>query len=122
MKIMRRKLSLLIVLALCIPMFGATPSSRETWPGFRGSGDSHTAAIRLPLEWGDQRNVAWRADLPGYGQSSPVVWKNQVFLTSVEGTSKEKLLVSAYDLKRGGRLWLNQYDSSMPMKDANTVS
>jgi outer membrane protein assembly factor BamB len=117
-----RKLSLLLILFFCMPLLGATPSAPQAWPGFRGAGDCHTTAQKLPMEWADQRNVAWRADLPGYGQSSPVVWKERIFLTSVEGANKERLLVSAYDLKKGDRLWLNQYDSTMPMKDANTVS
>jgi outer membrane protein assembly factor BamB len=118
----RQRLSLSIILIFCIPLFGATPTVPQTWPGFRGEGDCQTAAQKLPLEWADQRNVAWRADLPGYGQSSPVIWKNRVFLTSVEGANKEHLIVSAYDLNKGMRLWMNQYDSTMPMKDANTVS
>jgi outer membrane protein assembly factor BamB len=121
-KFVRQKLSLSLILIFCIPLLGAAPSAPQAWPGFRGAGDCHTTAQRLPTEWADQRNVAWRADLPGYGQSSPVVWGNRIFLTSVEGVNKEKLLVSAYDLKKGDRLWLNQYDSTMPMKDANTVS
>jgi outer membrane protein assembly factor BamB len=118
----RQKLSLSIILIFCIPLFGATPTVPQTWPGFRGAGDCQTAAQKLPLEWADQRNVAWRADLPGYGQSSPVIWKNRIFLTSVEGPNKENLIVSAYDLNKGTRLWMNQYDSTMPMKDTNTVS
>ncbi len=119
---MRRKLYLSLILFFCIPIFCAAPSAAQTWPGFRGAGDCHTTAQKLPLEWGDQRNVAWRADLPGYGQSSPVVWKDRIFLTSVEGANKEKLMVSAYDLKKGNRLWLSPYDSTAPMKDTDSVS
>lgn len=120
--IVRQKLSLLLILFICMPLFGATPPAPQTWPGFRGAGDCRTTAQKLPLEWTDQRNVAWRAELPGHGQSSPVVWKDRIFLTSVEGANKERLFVSAYDLKKGSRLWMNRYDSTMPMKDANTVS
>jgi hypothetical protein len=78
----------------------------DVWPGFRGAGDSHTTARELPLEWSDKKNVAWNIALPGYGQSSPVVWRDKVFLTAVEGSNKEKLLVFCHDLKRGRQLWL----------------
>jgi outer membrane protein assembly factor BamB len=118
----RQNLHFSLILFFCIHLLGAMPSVPQAWPGFRGAGDCRTTAQKLPTEWADQRNVAWRADLPGYGQSSPVVWKNRIYLTSVEGANKEKLLVSAYDLKKGSRLWLKQFDSAMPMKDTNTVS
>ena len=56
----------------------------DVWPGFRGAGNSHTAARESPLVWADDKNVAWNAALPGHGQSSPVVWRDKVFLTAVD--------------------------------------
>lgn len=82
----------------------SAPAS-NVWPGFRGAGDSHTDARGLPLKWAGDRNVAWNVALSGYGQSSPVVWRDKVFLTAVEGAMKEKLTVLCLDLKSGRRLW-----------------
>jgi outer membrane protein assembly factor BamB len=100
----------------------AAKAKTLVWPGFRGVGDSHTEAANLPLEWADEKNVAWKAALPGYGQSSPVVWRNKIFLTAVEGTMKEKLLVLCYDLKSGRQLWRKEFAATFTMKDSGTVS
>jgi outer membrane protein assembly factor BamB len=105
-----------------IPFVSMANGKADVWPGFRGAGDSHTAARQLPLEWADNKNVAWRAPLPGYGQSSPVVWRDKVFLTAIEGANKEKLLVLCHDLKQGRQLWLKEFPATFTMKDANTVS
>lgn len=109
----------LSILLLFHPL--SAPAS-NVWPGFRGAGDSHTDARGLPLEWADDWNIAWNAALPGYGQSSPVVWRDKVFLTAVEGAMKEKLFVICLDLKSGRRLWLKEFASTHMRKDASTVS
>jgi outer membrane protein assembly factor BamB len=111
----------LFLLFLLLPYFPAAPAG-NAWPGFRGAGDGHTGARALPLEWTDGRNVAWNVPLPGYGQSSPVVWKDRVFLTSVEGPMKEKLIVSCRDLKSGRELWRRDFAASFKQKDSDIVS
>ena len=35
-----------------------------------------------PLHWSDAQNVRWKTDIPGLGNSSPVVWGDQIFLTT----------------------------------------
>lgn len=75
----------------------AVKAKNNVWQGFRGAGDSHTEASRLPLEWSDTKNIAWNVQLPGYGQSSPVVWQNKIFLTAIQGANKEKLLIACFD-------------------------
>src|SRR5262245_39997490 len=115
-------LFILLLIFNSIPLVSAPNSKGAVWPGFRGAGDSHTTARQLPLEWADDKNVAWKASLPGYGQSSPVVWRDKVFLTAVEGANKEKLLVFCHDLKQGRQLWLKEFPATFTMKDANTVS
>jgi len=37
----------------------------------------------LPDKWSTTENVVWAADIPGRGWSSPIVWGNKIFLTSV---------------------------------------
>ena len=37
----------------------------------------------LPDRWSAKQNVAWKRAIPGRGWSSPVVWQNRVFLTTV---------------------------------------
>jgi outer membrane protein assembly factor BamB len=53
------------------------------WPQFRGPNGSATSAeAHLPTEWGADKNIDWKVNLPGYGWSSPVVWGDKVFVTT----------------------------------------
>ena len=79
----------------------ACASTAADWPGFRGTGDGLTAAKNLPTEWSDTKSIGWKLDLPGYGQSAPVVWKDLVYVTAVSGEMREKGYVVAVDAKTG---------------------
>jgi outer membrane protein assembly factor BamB len=102
-------ISLLLSAAAAAPAPPAPPV--DCWPGFRGDGSGVSAASGLPLTWSPTENVAWRADLPGYGQSSPVVWKDRVYVTAVEGKEKETCLVVALDAATGKRVWVKEFRS-----------
>jgi outer membrane protein assembly factor BamB len=53
------------------------------WPQFRGPrSDNHADGAKLPLEWSDTTNVAWKCEIPGRGWSSPVVCGNQIWVTT----------------------------------------
>jgi outer membrane protein assembly factor BamB len=53
------------------------------WPQFRGAMGRGVAAIDgLPITWSATKNVAWKAAMPGRGWSSPIVWGDQVIVTS----------------------------------------
>jgi outer membrane protein assembly factor BamB len=39
-----------------------------------------------PVEWGEGKNIAWRAPIPGRGQSSPVIWGDKIFITTAVPT------------------------------------
>jgi len=80
-----------IVLAISLSLLG-TPflSAHENWPQFRGpTQQGHTDAKNLPVEFDDVKNVTWKTLIPGLGHSSPVVWENQVWVTTAleEGKS-----------------------------------
>jgi outer membrane protein assembly factor BamB len=58
--------------------------AQDRWPQFRGSKSLGVAEDpALPDKWGPTENVAWKTDIPGVGWSSPVVWGDKIFLTSV---------------------------------------
>jgi outer membrane protein assembly factor BamB len=66
--------------------------------------------------------VAWQAEVPGYGQSSPVIWKGHVFVTSVQGPMRQKCHVSAFALRTGQRRWTRTVASSLPVEMSYYVS
>lgn len=41
-----------------------------------------------PIEWSATRNLKWKAEIPGHGKSSPIVWDNKIFLTAAINTGK----------------------------------
>jgi outer membrane protein assembly factor BamB len=63
----------------------------EDWPQFRGTMAGVGADHRnLPDTWSPTTNVAWATPIPGLGWSSPVVWGDHVFLTSVVSTTQQE--------------------------------
>jgi hypothetical protein len=54
------------------------------WPQFRGPEARGVAeGTALPERWSATENVAWKTDIPGRGWSSPIVWGQRIFLTTV---------------------------------------
>ncbi|MGH7554338.1 MAG: hypothetical protein ACREMQ_15140, partial [Longimicrobiales bacterium] len=70
--------------ALFVLLAGAPIAAN--WPQWRGpSGLGVSAESGLPTTWSAGENIAWRAALRGLGSSSPIVWGNQIFVTSQVG-------------------------------------
>lgn len=105
-------------LAACL----AVPSQAAQWTGFRGQGRSQASGNGYPLDWSPEKNLAWDTQLPGYGQSSPVVHGSQVFLTALEGPYKETLSVLSLSLETGELLWRRNVSPTQRIKVSNMVS
>ena len=93
------------------------------WREFRGNGSSLIAGrYGLPLKWSGQANLSWNVATPGYGQSSPVIFDRQVFVTSVEGARKETLILSAFDLADGKELWAHRAAPAQSIQESDMIS
>ncbi|HEY2911064.1 MAG TPA: PQQ-binding-like beta-propeller repeat protein [Gemmataceae bacterium] len=80
-------------LPLAIAAFLAAPvHSTDNWPSFRGpTGDGLSDAKNLPTVWSETENIRWKTPIHGKGWSSPVVWGDQVWITTadeVRGSAK----------------------------------
>ena len=105
------------------PVAAAAPEANvPAWPGFRGDGSSTTSAADLPLEWSAEEGIAWQVELPGYGQSSPVIWGDTVFITAATGKMKETLIVAAYDLASGKQRWQKEFPATEQVEATDYVS
>ena len=63
--------------------FASFSQAEENWPQFRGpTGQGISDAKSLPLHFADDRNIKWKTPIHGKAWSSPVVWKNQVWVTT----------------------------------------
>ena len=70
---------------------GESAPAPVNWPQFRGGAASGVADnSTLPTKWSATDNVAWVAEVPGRGWSSPIVWQDLVFVTSAVNAGKFK--------------------------------
>ncbi len=102
--------------------FSATLSAvAENWPAWRGpQGSGVSAEKMLPLTWTKTDNVRWRVDLPGPGNSSPIVWGDRVFVSqAVEAESRRTLM--CFNRADGKLLWQKgvTYTEDEPTHDTN---
>ncbi len=53
------------------------------WPQFRGpQANGHADADGLPLKWSEKENVVWKTPIHDLGWSSPVIWKDAIWVTT----------------------------------------
>jgi outer membrane protein assembly factor BamB len=80
--------------ALIVAVFVSRASAAENWPAYRGPAfDGHSDAASIPLTWSETQHVKWKTAIPGKGWSSPVVWGNQVWMTTATPDGKERWAV-----------------------------
>ncbi|HRE99329.1 MAG TPA: PQQ-binding-like beta-propeller repeat protein [Pirellulaceae bacterium] len=68
----------------------------DDWTGWRGPTRDGIASIaELPVdEWSAERNVVWRAEIPGTGHGSPIVVGDQVIVATADLEGQRQSLVS----------------------------
>jgi outer membrane protein assembly factor BamB len=89
-------LACLLILAAFRPAAAA-----DRWPEFRGpNGVGVSDATGLPIYWTEQENIRWKTPIHGKGWSSPVVWDNQIWLTTATEDGKQ-LFVLCVDCATG---------------------
>ena len=125
-------------LALCAMVILAPVAlANENWPHFRGPTMNAAVADNpdLPETWSETENVEWVTDVPGIGWSSPVVWGNRVFVTTVTADGEfeqpkaglyapngrpeppavqQEWLVYCLDLESGDVVWRRSVMAGMP--------
>jgi outer membrane protein assembly factor BamB len=70
---------------------GLSAAGAADWPQFRGPNGAATSAEKdLPTEWTATKNIAWKAQVPGYAWSSPIVVGDKVFLTTAASEKQTK--------------------------------
>lgn len=93
--IIRAQLTLLITLLTALShspsLFADTP-----WLSFRGDGNGRADTADVAVEWSENSNVRWKTEIPGKGWSSPVVWGQQIWLTtaSEDGTKMYAICIN----------------------------
>lgn len=107
----------------------------ENWPVWRGPrGDGSSAEKNIPVKWSATENVAWKAEVPGIGHASPVVFGEKIFTVTALLDEQERALL-CFGRATGKKLWqrtivkaalerkhnLNSFASSTPATDSALV-
>ncbi len=130
-----------LVVALAVSACETAPDPGE-WRQWRGPGGlGLSAAHDLPTHWSpDSPNIAWRTEVPGLGNASPVVSDGRVFLLSEVRVQPRKpptttrLVVAlaladgeplwqteVFTARAGPRHWMNRGASPTPVTDGETL-
>jgi outer membrane protein assembly factor BamB len=74
---------LIAVVALVVAAL-STVSAHDNWPKFRGPNAGVVSDDpALPDTWSTTKNVMWKFDVPGFAWGSPIVWGDDVLVTTV---------------------------------------
>src|SRR5262249_20871716 len=126
--------ALLVVVAALAS--GSVTLAGTDWPCFRGPlGAGASDEKGLPAAWDPKTNIAWVADAPGYGWSSPIVKGDKVFVTSFvppSGAAAPKIgfylapgkvpagecqwIVCCFDRTTGKALWQRTAHTGIPAR------
>ena len=102
--------SILVVLSTILIVTSAqAATAQDYWPTWRGpQGTGAAQQGNPPITWSESENIKWKVELPGQGQSSPVIWGDKLFLqtavnTSQPGTAEAAQSAAPQGSGRGGR-------------------
>jgi len=90
-----------------------------SWPHFRGPGAIGRAVhANPPLTWSvkEGKNIIWKVKIPKPGMNSPLVWRNRLFLTGADESSRQ---IFCFETDTGKLLWQHHGDGipGSPSKD-----
>ncbi len=68
----------------------AVDEKQSSWPQWRGPLATGVApGANPPVQWAENKNIRWKVAIPGRGLSSPIIWKDRIFLTATIETEME---------------------------------
>ncbi len=90
-----------IFLGMSIFSYAQDEMKEDYWNQFRGpNGDGKATSTDLPIEFHETKNVRWKTPIHDKGYSSPVVWGNQIWVTTAREDGSE-LFAVCVDLESG---------------------
>jgi outer membrane protein assembly factor BamB len=93
----------------------------ENWPQWRGPlGTGISQETKAPTIWSKDKNIKWQIQLPGPGNSTPIVWEDKVFVTCADKSGKQRGTY-CFDRNSGKELWQKvvQHDSEEQTHEGN---
>jgi len=147
MRLSRR--SFLATSLMALPAVTLASKSEQNWPQFRGPGSLGIAdGYPTRASWnadaaaGKVSGVAWRAEIPGLGHSSPIIWGDRIYVgtavrlsgkaslrigyygdvKAAQDNDEQKWMVLCFDKKTGKRIWEKVIRTSKPATERHEKS
>ena len=146
-----RQFTAILLISICLPVaseFIASESAcvrgqdfikvkQDNWHQWRGPDATGVASTgNPPIRWNDQSNIRWKFPIVGEGSSTPIIWKNQVFILSAVETNRRgsrsaplhpeaktvpsnqifEFVVWSLDRRNGDVLWKRVVTESVPLR------
>ena len=91
------------VALLAVFFVPAVVAHAQNWPQWRGpSLNGVSNEKNLPVKWTTEENVAWKTAMPGWSGSTPIIWRDRIFLNVADG---DNLSLWCLDKTTGEILW-----------------
>ena len=75
----------------------------ENWPQWRGPTlNGLSGEKNLPFRWSTEENIVWKLAMPSWSGSTPIIWRNLIFLNVADG---DNLALWCVDRKKGDVVW-----------------
>jgi outer membrane protein assembly factor BamB len=92
------------------------------WPCWRGTGGRNLGTCdHFPVDWSTHGHEGWQATVPGSGNASPILWGQQLFVSSYEATS-QRVVLNCLLRKTGRMLWQSELHRGSFLKNQEALS
>jgi outer membrane protein assembly factor BamB len=96
----------LLMTSLSLAIAAVVTLSADNWPHWRGPAMNGTSTeTGLPVKWSADENIAWKLAMPGRSGSTPIIWKEIIFLNIGTADGSGDLELWALDRSTGKTLW-----------------
>ena len=67
------------------------PEYEKNWPQWRGPyANGISPDGNPPVQWGEGKNIKWKIEIPGRGHATPVIWGDQIFISTAVPANKQE--------------------------------
>jgi outer membrane protein assembly factor BamB len=104
---------LLPIAVLCCLLNLPCGANAENWPQWRGPNQDGTSReTGLALRWDEQHGIAWKTAIPEWGNSTPAIWDDAIFLTAQ--ADEDRLVLVKISRSTGRTEWTREVGRGKP--------
>lgn len=114
-------MSLRFAQTVVILLLGTVLAHADNWPQWRGPNlNGFSGETNLPYRWSTEENIVWKLSLPSWSGSTPIIWRDLIFLNVADGND---LALWCVNRKKGDVVWKRELGSgNVKMRKQNMSS